>query len=763
MRLIWVSFSVLLVVSGRLRHNTLHAKMGSKRLPFLWYLTTLCFLIASSTLARADKAQSQCQWAGDACYLDHEAFADLLRDGETLYKDLAGMQRDTAQCMVTSQAATNTSTNGQVCAPSAEACEPYVGVFTTDNSTAAGTAACSSGADGSASEVQGVPRTLKSGSSRSLSSDGLVSMDFCVSMSTPANILRMLLSDCTSGLPAKLEGCWGVNSSALATMTPVQTAGRLWWNFGCEGLREAVGAALAEDRTWRANRKYRAPDITQALSHVWVAQQECLNRTSRVDCERPVPDQLTPYFPALNTSCSDRVLTGYARCCDRDRAMQANRNLNGTLPDTFMPPRQLLDFTNNPALCGIIDKLHENRTSNFTMRLFNSNVKLDLAALNKQDITIGPRVVYWLGLGLVAHNNLHNMLPVQQAYHVCTLLDDGRLKVTSANYGKGQVGLGFRSQEDWDARHTLLLQLEFDSALQQARALANYNKYVEALDVGLACGSAGASYRKRVAAVSWGASSAVFVVLGFVKFLLLRAGSTVKPDTYPGQSNPPRWDRLVRYGLGLLFIAMHFYDVYSDWQLIFALAQNGNVTAVQHLGWLFASTHIFVVFVSPCLLAVQMRGAQVDMRETCVCCAAPIVAVVYTAIACGVVGAGSAAVARFGGGANVLLGDAEALARAFLGVSVPGMLLMFVPSISARFTHYTTHAKKEKYRLHEVLLVDVLYMVMEDIPQAALQGSMYVKGTAVVPTPVFIQSVVGSAAGIFLGLFTALATGANMA
>ncbi|KAF6259389.1 hypothetical protein COO60DRAFT_1018464 [Scenedesmus sp. NREL 46B-D3] len=493
---------------------------------------------------------------------------------------------------------------------------------------------------------------------------------FCVARDMPDGLLELLLGPRACALSGASA------SKPQQEWTPTYVASSVWWRT-CDMVKASdIAQVLAAEP---ASGSGGWPDDEQALlaalTELESSRKWCTARTSQGAC---AAGGMLPYMPALNTSCGSETLQQFDDCCsNQDRVDLSNQNLSGWLPDRFMPAYGFTDLSNNPALCGTLAFSSATATSVGSMlpahvNLYNSNLRVDLGELGPMN---GPMVARWLGDGALAHNNLYGKLSLDGSYLMCTFLRTGRLAVAGSDACKPADGsscmckgslavLLHGNSEEWAACHRNTLNVSVDSALHQAKALAQYDQHMLGVEPAFACGRGGRAYRDKIAAVVWCVTSVVIAMLGAVAYLLrsrlrqllyekdlplstVASAASVPADHWAvrfvqrwvdkfnsrrqqcTQAQAPqqeasssgmtpkmkhKWWAKALYLAS--YVALHSADVLMDWVYVYNVARAGNLQVLLRLGWLLLAPYLVVqVVYAVCLLRYRACGAAAGKRQ----------------------------------------------------------------------------------------------------------------------------------------------------
>jgi hypothetical protein len=579
----------------------------------------------------------------------------------------------------------------------------------------------------------------------------------------------------------------------------------LLWEVRC--LNESDRSALVD--RWHAESGSSRADLQRALALLAQVQSTCRNYTSKADCTATSSDKLAslPHNAAANTVCGKEVLVKFRYCCvDTDVASWPNQNLSGRLPDTFRLAN-LTDFSNNPALCGVLSGPYSSKSwasDTPPVRLYNSNVQVDVGKL-AQEVTqpgLGIWIAAWLGSqdSRIGFNNLAGLLPQHEAFQVCMLFDRETFVMQQANYRCSvqqascvcqdtRGPLFVTSQQVWDDCHISVMQFAFNNSKLQQRSLHAYNQYVKSKDSAFMCGEEGKAYRKSIVRLIWAIvvpSTYVVVVVALLvteywAALFARLGgccnNPINESTCNCCSCCPCLAKFAcwllrvwpRYILPTIFLGLQINDIVSDWNFVFALAQYGNFSGLKVIGWVLWGSNILPAAASVpvvvLLILMLCRLYYEDWFELFAFILSPVIGMSAYILASNLVlGLTTRRIDQFAGHQPVLLGDVMELAIMFVAFSAPGILLAFCATVFGKYGAAAVRAKLSDTPRTEAweriasadehgdfwieLGIDLWYLFLEDVPQAALQAIFWQDGSALVSTKDYLWTGIGSAASL---------------
>lgn len=473
-----------------------------------------------------------------------------------------------------------------------------------------------------------------------------------------------------------------------------------------------------------------------------------------------INDTLLPKPSALTTPCGATVLSEFSGCCsDQEELRRAGAGLSGTLPADFTPARGTTDFSDNPALCGSITQLHPdmssrpNMTADF-LKLFNSQVQLDMRGLSSQSFWLGPVVAKGLGVGTLAFNNLKGRLNADQAYQTCLFLAAGNLTVLRADYCSPQkdpscscraspglrVFARFRDQAEWDACHQSVLQLSFDSVQHQAVALAQYTEQMSQTEVAYACGEAGERFRRVLGVVI---IVAVMAVVGAERLARCFFHTCSGGGSCCWHIDPDR-----KRALQIVwFCCVHIFDICTDWYYIWSVARAGNTEALLMLGWLMmlAPSALFLVLLVSMVHKCRTQKLPIKVTLSKGMVAALVLFQLRMAVVLPFLLAGSINLLRFASGSILSPDDCLCITALFTAgaLLVHGTLLLAFVWHKYRCMGPDSGSQFAKLRM----LSAIVFLTSEDVPQIIIQAYLWVEGHSMVSTAAYCLSAVSSCLG----------------
>ena len=552
--------------------------------------------------------------------------------------------------------------------------------------------------------------------------------------------------------------------------------------------------------------QYSEKEVAAALKDMASSGSFCSAATTKEACLVPLMD---PQLPAFNGTCAP-VLSKLEGCCRNEKVLALPaRNLTGTLPMNFYPAREYTDFSYNPNLCGVIHELplvklgrqFQPRMINNSqpfINLYNSNVKLDLPALAKQDRTIGPQVAYWLGVGrqgqpVLTYNNLQGHLPAAQSIHVCSLFSQGELQgfnrtakcsnSSSSNQQGDMPAVGAEASsgtvcncssksaiedifkgrkskaEVWAACHPEQLYLSFPNSIQQYRAQLHYNAYAEQHDQAVSCGAQGWHYRLVRVIVIWVVTLPVALLgLGLYEHYKDGVLKSLQAEN-PGSGSFRRiFDLVCSFVFSpvaqlLGRLGLCFYDVAMDAIFVAELGSFGNFYGVAMLGWPILISGTLGYAVSVARLWYRYVRKRPEMCKGWGRYGVLVAVVVFGGVAVGCLAAIvlAACVQQYlasqaGGYQMLLLGDAWVLALLFV---VPGAIAQGLAGMYGVFWRIQSELPDNGALTGwDTFAWDAVGLLLEDVPQGILQGYLWLTGKALVSTQTYALSAVGTALSI---------------
>ena len=495
-------------------------------------------------------------------------------------------------------------------------------------------------------------------------------------------------------------------------------------------------------------------------------------------------------------------------CCQNEEFFSIkNQSVSGRLPASFMPARNWTDLSLNPGLCGPIKQLPARVTASTVedtsppLLLQGSGVQLDLKSVGKQGPWVGVLVAYWLGFETAIDlKNLVRALPNDIAYSSCVLLRHGRFKVAARKYcnpadamncscgsSRFQAISTFRSQEAWDACHSVALDLEFTTSGQKDVAIAQYDAHMRKVDRASTCGEDGVHYRCRIAVKVWGIgigvcavllSIAVFTPIAFWYRLAEAFGKAIGQAwrgvlrrvgvrLQESGRRPMDWTVLEV----LFYHAVHAWDMYGDYSFLMSAAKTGNLRIVLVLGWLLVVPYFVSSWTFICLNMLGHKNCYKIITGGSTKQTRPhqpfewlrsginaflvllklltSVVVVFAALL-------SINLAAFTTVTEVSPDEYIVLAYLLL---FSGLSLQISQCLFGAFYKWAepdkwvetiTNFGDFRMVFGTVLVADGLFLVCESIPQAVLQSYWWVNGEALVANWLFVVSTSGSCVSIFV-------------
>jgi hypothetical protein len=234
------------------------------------------------------------------------------------------------------------------------------------------------------------------------------------------------------------------------------------------------------------------------------------------------------------------------------------------------------------------------------------------------------------------------------------------------------------------------------------------------------------------------------------------------------------------------YILLHSADVLLDWVYVYNVARAGNLQVLLHLGWLLLMPYVVVQLVyAACLLSFRDRSTTSSlMQQWRQHLWRPVTAaflIIEAVIAVSLPAVGTSQLLRYAGSSSLISqADCVRMAWIFVACAVFSQLVLFVVGLLWKARSYLTNhqpamlhsrnraaaqhgtpsrsvssgpADRRVYAVDSLAgLGDLLFLLLEDVPQLISQTWFWVSGMAMLPAWMYGLSTALSLLGLSFGL-----------
>jgi hypothetical protein len=223
------------------------------------------------------------------------------------------------------------------------------------------------------------------------------------------------------------------------------------------------------------------------------------------------------------------------------------------------------------------------------------------------------------------------------------------------------------------------------------------------------------------------------------------------------------------------YVALHSADVLLDWVYVYNVARAGNLQVLLRLGWLLLAPYLVVQLVyAACLLRFKEKQCNSYQQQWRSHLWRPVTAVLLIIEAVVAVTLPAVATSRMlqyaGSSSFVSQADCICMAWIFVACAVFSQLVLFFIGLLWKARSYlannavppqimlTTHYHRSEVIPHAcavdslAALGDLLFLLLEDVPQLVMQTWFWVSGMTLLPAWVYGVSTVLSLLGLSFGM-----------